>query len=282
MKMRAMVIALALSSIFALLALTACGDETTDKGEKNPTPPPVETPSQTPPPEPVPTPEPPEPVVESPPPVPNATPMTYEEAMAICIAWFDARADLSHYILNDWVEPGYPMPPTFAIFGEQYYTFYVSYNMEDEDEYYHVILVHVETGELISFAFDENDGDLPTVFVEMIEDWYLGERAEPTPALLSASEALRLYQTRMDDLPDDHDYYFEIRMDRQPQGKVVLFGELYYLFEAEENHMYWYNVLVHMVTGDLLFMWIHDGMYGGFEIMHLDDMLDGQQTLYTD
>jgi len=276
MKMRVMVITLAISSIFALLALTACGDETTDKGEKKPTPPPVETPTPTPSPEPVPTPEILDPVIESPPPELPATPMTYEEAMAICEAWLDARPELSPYTLYDMAEPDsdYPVPPTFSVLGEHYYTFYVTYDVEDETDYFHVILVHEETGELLSSTLDINDDDFPTMIVEMLEDWYRGERAEPVPALLSVDEALGIYQTRMDDLPDDQDYFSEIRLERQPQGGVVLFGEQYYLFGAEENNMYWYNILVHMVTGDLLFMWIHDGMYGGYEIVLLDDLID--------
>jgi len=205
--------------------------------------------------------------------------MTYEEAMAICIAWFDARADLSHYVLNadaeyDMAEPGYPVPPTFSLFGEHYYTFYVTYDVEDETDYYHVILVHEETGELLSSTLDINDDDFPTMIMEFMDDWYRGEQAELAPALLTADEALDIYYARVNDLPDDRLFFAETRMDEQPQGKIVLFGEQYYLFGAEENHMYWYNILVHMVTGDLLFMWIHDGMYGGFEIVLLDDLID--------
>ena len=276
MKMKATGMTLALSLIFALLALTACSDDSTDNSEKKATPPPVETPMPTPTQELVPssTPEPPTPVIEPPTPELPATFMTYEDAMEVCKAWLDARADLSPYFLDDMAEPGYPVPPTFSILGEHYYTFYVTYHMEGGTDYPNVILVNEKTGELLSASLDVNDDDLPIIIMEPLDDWYRGEQVELTPALLTADEALAIYYARVNDLPDDQLFFAETRMDEQPQGKVVILGEQYYCFEAEDDYMYWYNILVHADTGELLFMWIHDGMYGGTDIEPLEDVLE--------
>jgi len=50
-----------------------------------------------------------------------------------------------------------------------------------------------------------------------------------------------------------------------------LFGESYWRFRATEDEHYWFNILVHMETGELLYMMTSDGMFATVSIEPLDD-----------
>ena len=278
MRMRTTVVTLALSLIFSLPALAACSDETTDKGEKSPTPPPVETPIPMP--TPTPSPEPPDPVIESPMLDPQTqTPLTYEDAMEVCKAWLERDWNFTPYTIYDMSVPGYPVPPTYYLLGEHYYEFYVTYHLVYTSDVSHHILIHEKTGELLSLSQTINDGGHRVLTLESLEDWwYAGgcecECDEIESALLSVNEALDVYYARIDVLPDDLIHFSDVRLDRRSYGFYVVFGEKYYYFKAEEDQMYWFNILVHADTGELLFMTSHDGMYGGTDIEPLEDVLD--------
>ena len=272
MKKKVTAVIIALSVISMLLLLAACSDDTANNTDKKATPPPVETPTPTPPP--TPTPQPPDPVIDEPKPEPQMqAPQTYEDAVAICIAWLDERSDLSSYTIYDMAEPGYPVPPTFSILEERYYEIYVVYNEGGAFEFSHLILVHEETGELASFSWMISNEEHRTYTLESLDDWYTGERVELTDALLSADEALEIYYARIDDLPPTMALFNETPMNEQSTVTFVLFGEQYYHFIAEEDYKYWFNILVHMDTGDMLFMFTSDGLYPETEIMLLEYIL---------
>ena len=52
---------------------------------------------------------------------------------------------------------------------------------------------------------------------------------------------------------------------------IEYLGEQYYHFPARYTYMYFYNILVHIESGELLNMLIEDGMDGGTHIEPLDD-----------
>ena len=81
---------------------------------------------------------------------------------------------------------------------------------------------------------------------------------EPTgtaaPARLTADEARALYYTWLETHAELSDYTLSDGTETYQWD-----GEEYYLFHAEEMSRYWYNILVHMETGELLFMMTPDG-----------------------
>ena len=117
-----------------LLILAACsGDASVDMPpdmEVTQSEEPIVTPAET---KDVPTPD------DTAPPVtaPSLTPLTFHEAMAICDEWIYERPDLVLYAVPEWYyefdddwddEWSEVPPPTYFLFGEQYYEFYVSYS----------------------------------------------------------------------------------------------------------------------------------------------------------
>ena len=298
MKATAKILAL-IWVLIMLLALAACGGETTGGSgaglpENSPPaqseavttqpPAPSET-ATTPPPTPsqsLPSPEPADPAdVSETPASPAPTLLTYDEATAICSAWLDKHADLSpSYAIHDWgYSPGEIPPPTYFLFGEPYYEFYVSSDWDydlDWDRrsgYSHLILVHAETGELLSLFMMKSAGERLTAIVEPLDDWYNTESDAYPPARLTADEAIAIYEAWVDDR-DEHSYY---RLNRQSYDEYVIFGEQYYHFHAEDDDRYWYNILVHTETGELLYMLTSDGMFPETSIEPLDDWYDRWQ-----
>jgi len=131
--------------------------------------------------------------------------------------------------------------------------------------------VHAETGELLSLFRVKTDEEHLTVTVELLDDWYNDEHAEYASARLTANEAIAIYNTWIDKHFDNNAEY---RLNGQSHDEYVIFGEQYYYFHAEDGYKYWYNILVHTRTGELLFVEISDGMFGGEHIMPLDDWYD--------
>jgi len=199
--------------------------------------------------------------------------LTYYEAMAIAQAWVDSHADLASYEVHDDSYPPYEIPPpTFNLFGVEHYEFVALWEWDDDyaNGFLHTILVDAQTGGLLSFYMTQTDG-IRSITVESLDDWYSGEHVEYAPALLTADEALEVYNAWLNDHVND-DYIF--RLNSQLHGKYVIFGEQYYYFQSENPEAYWYNVLVHMETGELLVLFIYDGMWGGSDIWRIDDRYD--------
>ena len=193
---------------------------------------------------------------------------TYDEAKAICEAWVDKHPDLPSYEIYEWGD-GYDEapPPTYLLFGEEYYEFYVASLISDVSGGSHVILVNAETGELLSvFTTGIDDGNMVAT-VEPLEDWYNKKQTESAPASLTAEEAIGIY----DGWTVEHSELADYRLNAQEYDEYVIFGERYYYFHSEEYFMYWYNILVHMETGELLFLMLSDGQYAGTHIEPLDD-----------
>lgn len=112
------------------------------------------------------------------------------------------------------------------------------------------------------------DGERLNIDVDLLDDWYNNEPAEFAPATLTAEEALEIYNAWMEARFDEDAGY---RLDNQSYNKYVVFGEPYYYFHAEDEYKYWFNILVHMDIGELLYLEIDDGMYGGSGVVALDD-----------
>ena len=258
MKATAKILAITLALIM-LLTFASCGDISPENSAppSATVPPPTSSPSS----------DPTDPADASTTPPSEPTLLTYDEARAICGAWLDDHADLTSYSIPDY-DPYEIPPPTYSLFGTDYYEFCVSYSWDEAyaNGHLHYILVHAETGELLSRFIIITEGERRTVTVELLDDWYTGEHAAYPPALLTADEAMAIY----DAWRDKHGDYSEYSLNRQSYGQYVIFGEQYYYFHAEDGYMYWYNILVHMETGELLFMMIEDGMFGGEHVMQLD------------
>ena len=86
-------------------------------------------------------------------------------------------------------------------------------------------------------------------------------------SVLSVNKARALAQAWLDKHPVEDgpnkldDMFFEYTHN----------GEVYYQFFLTTMQMYWFNILVHMETGDMLLLLIEDGMDGGDYIEPLDE-----------
>jgi len=200
--------------------------------------------------------------------------LSFEEAKAICAAWIDGHPGLTSYEVN-WMnyESEVP-PPTFSLFGEAYYEFSISYLWDQSYStgYSHVALVHAVTGELLSLFMSQMEGEFLIQTIERMDDWYSGgSAAYPQAALLTADEAIEIYDAWVDGRTDDRDASGLYRLNSYFYSLYEIFGEQYYHFSAEEDFLYWYNILVHVDTGELLFMMISDGMFPETMIESLED-----------
>lgn len=212
--------------------------------------------------------------------------LTYDEAMAIARAWLDDHTDLpSSYTIHDWSNPPDEIPPpTYSLFGIEYYEFPMVSNWDEtySNGYVHYVLVHAETGELLSsycdFYLGTDGKDLRDVSIEELDDWYNDSHAAYTPAVLSADESIAIYDVWKNERYGDNPDYSGLDLHRKSYGKYEIFGEQYYYFRAEDSTKYWYNILVHMGTGELLHVTIYDGMFGGEDVMLLDDWFDKVYT----
>jgi hypothetical protein len=83
----------------------------------------------------------------------------------------------------------------------------------------------------------------------------------------SIEAALGLYDSWLSYRPELSEY----TLDSQSYDIYEFAGENYYWFTAEDNSYYWYNILVHINTGNMLFMMISDGEYPVVEVEPLDD-----------
>lgn len=221
----------------------------------------------------------PEPTVSadvSPSPKPSSpTLLTFDEAREICATWLENHTDVPSEYFDEWVVDPYEIPPpTYYLFNVPYYKIFVSNCLDGASKFSHDILVQAETGALLSLSEVWLDENLQTTTVELLDDWYAAETAASAPASLTADEAIAVYDAWLQEHSDNPNDTAEYSLDKQSNSKFVLFGEQYYYFKAEDGWMYWYNILVHMETGELLFMMIEDGMFGGTTIMPLDDWYD--------
>ena len=87
----------------------------------------------------------------------------------------------------------------------------------------------------------------------------------PAPAGLSASEAKAIYDAWL----EDHDELAGYTLGDEAETYEWQDGQ-YYLFHAENPTYYWYNILVDMETGELLFMMMSDGEYPETIVQPLD------------
>lgn len=222
------------------------------------------------------TPDPIVPADVSPTPEPPApTLLTFDEAREICGTWLENHADLPSYTIHEWgYAPDEIPPPTYFLFGVPYYEFLVSYRWDGASGFSHEILVQAETGELLSLYRMGSDEMNLTTTVEFLDEWYAGEPAAVAPARLTTDGAIAIYDAWLYEHSDNPEYCAEYSIDKQSSDMYVLFGEQYYLFYAKDEWKYWYKILVHMKTGELLFMMITDGMFPETSIEPLDDWYD--------
>ena len=87
------------------------------------------------------------------------------------------------------------------------------------------------------------------------------------PALLSADEANEIYTAWV----AEHTELASYTLDTKSFEMYELSGEQYYLFHTNDDVSYWYNILIHTETGELLFMMSSDGENPTTSIEPLED-----------
>ena len=298
-----------LLAVVMLLSAAACGDKTQGGGDpreddilsgageettpaeggpaRESTAPPTGT-GETPKPAPSPTkppsapakPSPVKPSPESPSPGPAdptdgpAMSLTYDEAFAICADWLDAHDDLASYEMSGWYYEYDPVPPaTYCILGQWHYEFFLSseWNEDYTTGYVHRVLVNEISGELLSLFRTKQGGESWTETVELLDDWYNGRHFSFAPALLSAFDAVAAYEAWVEQNENVYDYFYYYPLNSESYNVYRIFGDQYYYFYADDEFAYWFNILVHMETGELLFMLTGDGMYPETVIEPLED-----------
>jgi hypothetical protein len=208
----------------------------------------------------------------------NATKLlTYYEAMALADAWLKAHPELSSYNNHHWIDsPDEIPPPTFSLYGTKYYNYRMSYQWDESHTtgYTHNILINAQTGELLSQYAESSKGKVRTTTIELLDNWNKDEHIELPQAKITAEDAIEIYNAYIKSRFDSPDDIAGHQLNKQSYEKYVLFGKQYYLFHAEDEYKYYYNVLVNMETGELSYLEIDDGMFGGEHIMLLDDMFE--------
>jgi len=188
--------------------------------------------------------------------------LTADEAFLIYNIWLDdhfgGKSEIYSYTVNNLSNESYEYN------GEDYYLF----RADDDTMYWYNILAHKQTGEL--FMMMTSDGEEPVTEIEPLDDWYerfYGGAAEG----LAADEAAAVYSDWLDmrDFGGDNKYLYALDGQSYEAGEYN--GDRYYLFPAADDSMYWYNILVHMETGELLVMITPDGEVPVTEIEPLDN-----------
>ena len=187
--------------------------------------------------------------------------ITEDEARTICIDWLDDHANSPSYTLLEWEDGLYP---AYDILGEKYYSFFV----RGMPVSWFRILVHIETGETLFVTMTNEDH--PSTAIGRLDAWHNWEPTVYAPQFLTVDEAIAIYNTWL----VSHSDFSSYTLDRQSYEQFELRGEPYYLLHAEEMSMYWYNILVHIETGELLFMMMEDGQFPVTSIALLDDWYD--------
>ena len=205
----------------------------------------------------------------------------YYDALAVVNAWLDEHHYLASYTTHEYdFHPPYDIPPPrFSLLGTDYYKFTMSYQRDREPVYSHSILVPADSGELLSY-YSENSLEKSTQFgtgtvtIDLMDNWLAGGHTQYAPALLTAEEAVEIYNSWMKNRFGENTDFSGFSLNRQSYGKYVVFGEQYYFFPTEDHTTFWYNILVNMVTGEMFFVAMHDGMFWAEDIMTLDDWFD--------
>ena len=170
------------------------------------------------------------------------TNITANEARAILQSWVDSHP----FQLGAQINPDEALPLGEKQ-GEDYsnecYRFYLGITRLGVAE----ILVHKETGALFHL-----DSPYSSVGFVPIDDWYNKDHAGYAPAL-SANDARAVYNTWLGNHAGMSEYTLSLNY------AIYEDGAYYYWFFAENPEWYWYNILVDMETGGLLFMMTPDG-----------------------
>ena len=89
------------------------------------------------------------------------------------------------------------------------------------------------------------------------------------PSRITAAEARELYAAWQEDHTEAAEYTLS-----EANETYEWQGGQYHLFHAEKPDWYWYNILVHMETGELLFMMTPDGEDPETTVEPLNDWYD--------
>ena len=185
-----------------------------------------------------------------------------DDARMILQTWINSHPfQMGSVIASDgYLVSGETQGEDYSFEGAGYYRFYLDIIRLGLAE----ILVHKETGWLFHLESPYSSSGF-----EPIDDWYYRDHAE-FASPLSADDARAVYNLWLGNHADMSSYALEA----YSHEIYEIDAEYYYFFHADEMSMYWYNVLVNMETGELLFMMAPDGEDSTVEIEPLDDWYD--------
>jgi len=220
--------------------------------------------------------------------------LQYQNALATARSWFAARDDdLSGFFIRDdssiVSEHCEIPPPTFTLFGAEYYRFWPRPYDNSKMVISPGLLVPVDTGDLLAFlkayfypSLDGDDWETHTLdaTIDLADDWTANRPAINKTTRLSAQDAFDIYNAWLSEKSALHPFIADYALHEQPRGTYEILGERYYYFRSEEAQRYYFNVLVHMDTGELLCVEIEDGMWGGEHVSFLDTWLDYTSQYY--
>jgi len=127
---------------------------------------------------------------------------------------------------------------------------------------------------MLSLFMSQMDGEFLTQTVVPLDDWYNGESVTYPQALLTADDAIDIYDAWVEARTDDPALLGLYSLDRYFYSTYELLGEQYYHFSAEDDYLYWYNILVNANSGEMLFLMTSDGMFPETVIETLDEWVD--------
>ena len=177
-----------------------------------------------------------------------------DEARAILQTWVDSHP----FQLGALIIPDENLPPggkQGEDFSDRFYCFYLGITRLGVAE----IFVHKETG-----ALYHSDSPYSSVGFGPIDNWYNKDHAAHASAL-SANDARAMYTAWLGNHAEMSKYTLGLHY------QIYEDGAYYYWFQAENPEWYWYNILVDMETGALLFMMTPDGEDPTPMIEPLDD-----------
>ena len=208
----------------------------------------------------------------------GSTSLTFDEATEICRTWLDSHPELSPYKIHLWEEYesySYEISPTFEFLGTAYYEFYVRYGDDESEDSSHTILVQENTGKLLSLSNAKTENEHAYTILDSLDNWYNGEHPLSASSSLTPDEAVDIYEAWLAErYEEDSAEFSSLLLNRESYGYYILLGEEYYHFNAADDFMYYHNVLIHVETGELLYLMTSDGMYPTTSIELLDDWYD--------
>lgn len=174
-----------------------------------------------------------------------------EPYWAIATTWLDQNAENPDYKIYGSTDDVDKLFTPYALNGNQYYGF----GTDNAFDSWIGILVNEKIGESMLFM-RYIEGDRRHTIIGWLDDYFTWQPALLSENALSLEEAIEKYEAWR--AIDEYDCTYPL--SHSTYGYYELFGELYYYLVPENETLYWYNILVHSETGEMLNLLQTDGM----------------------